>query len=453
MQDQAGGPHILERQDALEELPVPKVAGFAVSPMIAMLSMTHAVSYLVAAIAPSENVFATVTNISFLGASLYRVGVVLSERHSSSPLVGQLAGSSLVYALMGGSSLAFHADPVMSSPAHSFDILFGWVLVMHVTFVCFSIVVFAIVKYFLWGWATLASMAYVRTALSISLLIGVTLLMAFYHDVYAVQKEFYFVMGPSAAVFGAVCRFILIYRDGKVNRLAVLIAVAELFVALLIVFAAIVSQCDLLGTVIRRVSDGTEQGDLNSRLYDFFHGHWHFLLAVVTSLLYSRGADAARAVQGSHLVCVCTLPYLDSFAYIILAVYSILLIWFKEAQYGIDASLAAGTTMTSFLVLHAFATLFSWITDDRYGLLSSREYGKGGPLWKATTAVHQLRAKVLDPEARDGRRGNATSETPRRGQAAQRADAREAREARRPLLPGGSARDGGTGPRTAVQNV
>ena len=340
--------------------------GFAVSPMIAMIATAHAISYIVAAAAPSIYVFATLTNLSFLGASLYRVGVVLSERHSAPPLVGQLAGSALIYAFMGGSSIAYHAAPVQSSPAHSFDILFGWVMVMHVTFVCFSVVAFALVKYFLCGWNTLASMACVRTALSVSLLTGVTLLMAFYDEVYAIQQEFFLVMGGSAAVFGAICRFILIYRGDNVNLSALLIACAELFVASLVVFSAIVCQCELLGRRIERNNDGTEEGDLNNKLYDFFHGHWHFFIAVFTSLLYSRGADAARAVQGSYLVCVCKLPYLDSFAYVILAMYSVLLIWFKEEEYSLNASLAAGIAMTSLLALHALATLLSCTRDDRY---------------------------------------------------------------------------------------
>jgi hypothetical protein len=445
MQPEQELPRLLRRQDVVK---LPKVAGFAVSPMVAMISMTHAISYIGAAAAPSVYVFATLTNLSFLGASLYRVGVVLSERHSSSPLVGQLAGSSLIYAFMGGSSFAYHAESVLLSPAHSFDILFGWVLVMHVTFVCFSIVVFAIMKYSLWGWNTLANMAYVRTALSLSLLTGVTLLMTFYDEVYSIQQEFFFIMGPSAAVFGAMCRFILIYRDDKVNRMAVLIAVLELIVALLIVFSAIVCQCELLGRKIQRNDDGTEEGDLNNKLYDFFHGHWHFLMAMVTSLLYSRGADAARVVQGSHLVCVCTLPYLDSFAYLILSMYAILLIWFKESEYGLNASLAVGTTMTSFLVLHAIATLLSWASDDRYSLLSSGEFGKSGPFWKPDPLFRQMRIQVMDGGDSDAsKRGGRSSETPRRGQTTQRS------EAKLPLLPGGSARSPSSDPDRVVQNV
>lgn len=402
--------------------------------MIAIISTTHAISYVLAAVAPSVYVFATLTNLNFLSASLYRVGVVLRERHSSSPLVGQLAGSSLIYAFIGGSSFAYHAVSEMNSPAHAFDILFGWTLVMHVTFVCFAITVFALMKYVLWGWNTLVNLAYVRTALSLLLLTGVTLLMTFYDEVYAVQKEFYFIMGPSAAVFGAICRFILIYRDDKVNRMALLIAVAELVVGLLIVFSAIVCQCELLGRTIRRNSYGTEEGDLDNKLYDFFHGHWHFFLAMVTSLLYSRGADAARVVQGSHLVCVCTLPYLDSFAYVILAVYSILLIWFKEAEYSLDASLAVGTTMTSFLTLHAFATLFSWVSDDRYGLLSSGEFGKDEPRWKSATSgmVRPMPVEVVDDDGRRVEEGEVDEPgvTPRRGQASRFS------EGTLPLLPG-----------------
>jgi len=188
--------------------------------------------------------------------------------------------------------------------------------------------------------------------LSFSLLIAVTILMTFYDTFYSNQLELYFVLGPAAAVFGAISRFILIWEDNAVQWQAVRIAIVEMVVALTAVFAAILAQGELLG---RKLSHNTDP-----EAYDLFHGNWHFLLATVTSLLYSRASDAARIVQGTHIVCVCTLPYLDWIAEGLLFAYSLAVIILKEGSVEIrTCTIVLGVIASGFSV-HGIVTAVAW---------------------------------------------------------------------------------------------
>ena len=276
-------PPLLLRRDAQSKLP--QIEGYTISPTVAAASSCLILSYVILGIAPSVYVFASTTNLCYMAAGFYREAVTATDRHSATLLVGQMAGGSLILVLMGASSFAFHRESAVYSPAHTLDILFGWLLVTHVFYVCFSVSLLAFVRFVLPDSLDERGARYMRTALSFSLLVAVTLLMTFYDTFYAHQTEFFFVLGPSAALFGGITRFILVYEDGSLRWHAVGLAVMEVVVALTVVFAAILSQGELLG---RRLSRGTDPMG-----YDFFHGQWHFLLALVTSLLYSRAADAA----------------------------------------------------------------------------------------------------------------------------------------------------------------
>ena len=205
-------------------------------------------------------------------------------------------GGALVLVFMGASSLAFHRASTMNSPAHTLDIAFGWILVSHVFYVSFAVALLAGAKA-----ATPQldrrdheAVRNVRFVLSVLFLVFVTVLMTLYDDFYRHQTTLYLVVGPAAAVFGAICRGILVYEEGKLQWPAVRLAIVELVVALTAVFAAIVCQGELLGRTLNRATTPEE--------YDFYHGQWHFLLALVVGLLYSRAADSARIVQGTHRV-------------------------------------------------------------------------------------------------------------------------------------------------------
>jgi len=343
-------PPLLLRRDAQSKLP--QIEGYTISPTVAAASSCLILSYVILGIAPSVYVFASTTNLCYMAAGFYREAVTATDRHSATLLVGQMAGGSLILVLMGASSFAFHRESAVYSPAHTLDILFGWLLVTHVFYVCFSVSLLAFVRFVLPDSLDERGARYMRTALSFSLLVAVTLLMTFYDTFYAHQTEFFFVLGPSAALFGGITRFILVYEDGSLRWHAVGLAVMEVVVALTVVFAAILSQGELLG---RRLSRGTDPMG-----YDFFHGQWHFLLALVTSLLYSRAADAARIVQGTHIVCVCTLPYLDWIAEGLLFTYSLAVIILKEANVEIrTCTIILGVIASGFSV-HGIVTVVAW---------------------------------------------------------------------------------------------
>lgn len=337
---------------------------YSLSPAFASVSVALLVSYVAMALFPSTHVFATVSNICYIGAGFYREATSFANGNSATLLVGQLGGGSLVLVLMGASSFAFHREYVIGSPAHTLDILFGWVLVAHVLYVCFSVATLGLMQLLLpYGFDELG-MHLLRTVLSLLMIAAYVLLMTFYDDLYANQQLLYFTLGPLAAVFGGVCRFMLVYNEGAVQGHAFRVAVVEVVIALTATLAAIITQGELLG---RKVSAKTLP-----REYDFFHGQWHFLLAAVTSLLYSRAADAARAVHSAHSVCVCSLPHLDRFALGLLFVYSVTAIGLKEAAVDIDTSIVALATIASFFAMHVVAVLYVQFSGDDVDKQKSR---------------------------------------------------------------------------------
>jgi len=345
---------LLRRQSGRDD--IKSIEGYSVSSTIATTSAFLVVSYATMVVAPSPFVFATTTNLCYLATGFWRELVSATDKHSATLLVGQMAGGSLVLVLMGASSFAFHRHSVMYSPAHTLDILFGWLLVAHVFYVSFSVTLMAFVRYAFTNKRDTFATRVVRTVLSVCFLIFVTLLMTFYDTFYSSQTTYYFVVGPAAAIFGALCRSILVWEEGAVRWYAVRIALFEMVVALTAVFAAILSQGELLG---RRMSRSTD-----AEGYDFYHGQWHFLLALVVGLLYSRAADAARIVQGTHAVCVCTLPYLDWVGEVLLLVYSTLVILFKELDVSLIYAKSILGALAGLFMMHALVTLGVWWAGD-----------------------------------------------------------------------------------------
>jgi len=347
------GPPKLRRREGQAKLK--EVDGVSISPTVAVVTLFLASSYIALLAAPSPFVFASVTNLCYLAAGFWREAVSSVYRHSATLLVGQMAGGSLILVFMGASSLAYHRESVLNSPAHTLDILFGWLLVSHVFYVSFSVVVLEVVRY---ASRTRDSqitpeMRVVRSVLSVLFLVFITLLMTFYDNFYANQQLFYFTTGPLAAVFGGICRFILVYEEGSVAWPAVGWAVVEMVVALTAVLAAILSQGELLGRTLDRATMPEE--------YDFYHGQWHFLLALVVALLYSRAADAARVVQGTHLVCVCELPLLDLVAEGLLFVYALLCVVFKEGQVDLGIAKSVLGSISGLFVVHGLVTPIVWV--------------------------------------------------------------------------------------------
>tara|TARA_Y100000389_G_scaffold245_1_gene193 strand:+ start:17385 stop:18476 length:1092 start_codon:yes stop_codon:yes gene_type:complete len=324
-----------------------EVEGYSISPFVATTTTFLAISYVGMVAAPSPFVFATLTNLCYLAAGFHREIASSTDKHSAMFLSGQMAGGALVLVLIGASSFAFHRESEMYSPAHTLDITFGWLVVAHVFYVSFSVSVLGLVSYCS-GSSRLRTQAMriVRRVLSLGFLTFVTILFVFYDTFYGHQKQLYFALGPAAAVFGGICRFILVK---SFDWAAIRVALWEVAVALTAVFAAILSQCELLG---RRCNKGDSGED-----YDFYHGQWHALLSLVVGMLYTRAADAARVVQRTHTVCICDLPALDFAAEILILLYSVLVIVFKETQVNIAFSKAILGTVCALFMVHAAVTV------------------------------------------------------------------------------------------------
>lgn len=334
---------------------VDKINGLSISPHVAVTSAFLTLSYLVMVIAPSKYVFATMTNTCYLAAGFWREMVSAAEHHSATLLVGQMAGGSLVLVFMGASSFAYHRESILGTPAHTLDILFGWVLVSHALYVSASVTLLALVRTLL-GERADTAISILRAVLSLIFLVLVTMLMVYYDDFYSNQNSFYFAVGPAAAVFVGVGRFVLVFEEGGVSMAAVRAALAELLVSLVAILAAILSQGSLLGRPLTR--------ETTPEAYDFYHGQWHALLALGVGMLYSRAADTARVVQRTHRVCVCSLSGLDWGALLLIFLYSTLVIAFKET--GASLVLAKGVlgTLSGVFAVHGLVTATSALLVD-----------------------------------------------------------------------------------------
>lgn len=292
---------------------------YKLTPVFIGVAVALLVSYIALWAFPDEPyVFATMTNLCYIAAALQREVAAFASYHSVSYLVGLLGSAPYVLVLLGSASLAYHRQSLIGSWTHQLDIFFGMLLVFHVFYVSFSVVILRFAGRFVAG---------VRTILAMVFTLMVFVLMFWFDDIYKEMLLFYLVFGPGAAVFGIVLRFFLTNNpDGdNAGYVPVRIAIAEMVTLLLMVFAAIFAQCELIGV---KYTVGS-----NPVAYDFYHGQWHFLLAISMSALYSRAADAARRVRNKKSkIWIKELSTLDWVGLGIGFVYALLVIVLKESQ-------------------------------------------------------------------------------------------------------------------------
>ena len=333
--------------------------GFDVSPVIATITVFQMLSFFIYAVAPSPYVMATLSNMCFMAAGIYRAFVTITRGHSSTFLLGQFAGASFVYVFLGSASFAFHNESELNSPAHAFDIFGGWLLVLHACFVCVAVCVIALVKWSISAAWRRCAVLTTHIVLSIILVLMITLFMTFYDFFYERQVALYLTLGPGALIFGSVCRFMLVYKKDLQWR-AVRIAVFELAVGFVVVFAGILCQGELLSFSDRKLSYNVE-----GAAYDLYHAHWHYFLALSTSILYARAADAAKVVMGSKCVCVCAQSWLDVFALSVLLVYSITAVFLKELDAETQTSVITLFIFNVIMVVHALLVVGDWLKKRR----------------------------------------------------------------------------------------
>lgn len=230
---------------------------YSVSPALATVNSALTLSFLFSAIFPSTYIFATLSNSAYVAAAFY-CETVGSKRGD---IFGQLSNSSLLLAIMGASSFAFHKDPTLGQPEHTLDIYTGWVLVTHAAYVTLNVALVASTRGCLPDTLDAVGTRVARLILSTCFLAFLTLITIFYDTVYSNQLTFYFTIGPLAAVLGAVCRFLITSKenDRGFDARAVGWAAVELVVLFSALASAIFNQSQLVG---RRLNGADPEYDL-----------------------------------------------------------------------------------------------------------------------------------------------------------------------------------------------
>jgi hypothetical protein len=122
-------------------------------------------------------------------------------------------------------------------------------------------------------------------------------------------------------------------------------AIFEALITLLCTTSAIFSQCELAGT-------GCDDAE-----YDFYHGNWHFLIATVTLIVYTRCAHATMVIFDWKKHPKCLTPLSDICCLATLAMYSALILIFKENAIDLATAKNVLGTIAFWLAGYTFVIL------------------------------------------------------------------------------------------------
>lgn len=311
-----------------------KLVAHSVSPAFSLPCLVLFVSYVF--LWSGSTSFVALTNLCFTAVAYQRVIVLYLKKETILDVLGVTATSSFIYTFLGAASLSFHLDHTLSTPAHHFDLLAGLLLLTHVLYVLLSINLYWLVvcrtpkrkKEFV----LLSSATYIA---------AVTAMVALFDDVYERQEEIFLGITACVAVL-----YLSLHRKFTASPT---VAVAETFTVLLCIIAASFSQSLHLGRKYRSESDE----------YDFYHGNWHFLLSVGTSIVYSRCTDAILNIEnGGELSPCCSPRWLDRAGLLLLGSYSVLIVVFKESEASLSTSLRTLSVVAVALSIHGGAAVY-----------------------------------------------------------------------------------------------
>lgn len=315
----------------------------------------------------------TLVALALLGAHVVRLAtertdevqsfaVVSNGAYLAASLLCPLDDGALVVMLIGAASLAFHAhrDRGAGTQQHTLDIALGWVLIAHLAFA--PLLAGARVLAKAWGVTDESGWWWLRTAGRIAfyaaLATAVSLMFSLFESIYDSevlgngQVIVYLVFGIPAALAVSVERAFVLTRPMPEDRAGVLHpyveAALETLVVLLLVGAAVTANGQLIG----RTLTGAE--------YDLFHGQWHFLSAVVATVVYRRTYDVNRVARGELQTCVCHSDVSELVLLGALAVHAILAIILKEAG-GVGAGAVASEIVLGISATVLFAvSAWTW---------------------------------------------------------------------------------------------
>jgi hypothetical protein len=295
-----------------------------------------------------RNVFATFTNLTFLAAALFRVYASYIQKETSALYIGQFGFSAMIYVLIGSSSFSFHKTSTLYVAAHYFDILFGILLAAHVFYVVVAVCI---------HWVVMFRMPHFESVcvllMSIAYISSVFFIIVEYDLVYSNQYWLYVGFSSLTSLLYIPLRIKLMYSMTH----SWTVAITESSILLATFAAAICAQSQLLG--VRYYAN-----DQNHEYYDFYHGQWHFLLAVSTSIVYTRVAQVSDALASirSNVKTQSKFsnehPWIDRLGLALLFIYSMMVIGLKETRTDIVVSKIWLGIVCFFLCVHSIATIY-----------------------------------------------------------------------------------------------
>lgn len=323
----------------------------SVSSCIAFNTLALLISlFLKFAIPSSPYIFATVSNIGYVVCAVYihyRATSTYDSKYQRGEFIGDSylianisTSASIFFILLGASSLGFHSESVLFQPLHSFDILFGWLLILTVAFVSISVSFYA--------WAGRRLTRQLHSTAFVGFLVAIFMLVVQYSAVYNHQLEYYLVVASVAVVFAVISRIVLTGKKPSLEVIAY--AIGEMFILISVAVAAVFCQGELLGKKLNR--------ELEGESYDLFHGVWHLLLSSVCSIILVRGVSVARMVENEYTVCVCKPSLLDIAGEVSLFVFSVTAVALKEMGTSNATSLVVLFVVSLGLCVHATFTAF-----------------------------------------------------------------------------------------------
>ena len=319
--------------------------GRPLSGAIAAVGIAQTVSTVSLVTVPQwEESFAVVSNLAYVFSGCY---------HSlyTKPRLGSLSNPAFPLLFLGGSSFAFHADPLLFEPKHTLDLFAGWVVVLHLA--CASVgaaaVEFASEVKAARPYAYLANFGFLILFSS-----GLVVIALLYAEVYHSQILFYATCAGSATVFALLIRA----RLSESKHFSVAIAVFETVVIVCVAVSAIFLQGELVG---KRLSNSTDK-----QMYSLFHGMWHVQLAFVVSLLNVRFADImqqARSVEDQAYIVDINL--LDTLGALVFFGQSIALLVLKETESSVVSVQLVLGVGSALHVLHTLRFVYINARPDR----------------------------------------------------------------------------------------
>jgi len=365
------------------------------------------------------------SNVAFVFAG---VSLHLSNRSHTQFLVPFIDAAPMVLVLLGAASFAFHVDEVMKTTRHTLDIFFGWIVLLHASFVLLTS---CVAKMFVSGiqlqcknskhsYTPKETHIVVAALLSAFFFSAIVVVVAvLYDDVYSVQQLFFVVVVLFSSISTVFSAFIInIQKDLqttnrkpnvvcctcgpscvetwaagcglRADAIHLLISAAQLFAPASIAISAVFLQSEIIG--IRHKHHSLE--------YDLWHGNWHFLLALLCLWLYSRAAhvaachwDSPLSYEPSHVI-----------LWLIISVYALTGLALKETQASAQVSIILMFSFSCLIMIYILVVLIR-STDKKgkkYATLGERTIVASAPPRLSSRTLHALPSMVGVQLQRDG---------------------------------------------------